>query len=376
MAGIYIHIPFCSKRCIYCGFYSTTAVRDTNRYIDAICKELKMRTNYLKYNTIKTIYIGGGTPSLLNHHQLERIFSTIRDNYNISQVEEVTLECNPNDLTTNYIAQLKKLPINRISMGVQSFEDSILKFLRRRHNAEQAINAVQECQKAGFRNISIDLIYGIPGQSDHSFKNDIKRAVSLGVTHISSYHLSYEDNTPLWKQLQNGDIDVIDEESSVNMYNILCSTLSQHNYSHYEISNFAIDGFQSKHNSSYWNGTPYLGIGASAHSFNGSARRWNPDNLELYIDSIERGNPIYEEEMLSATDLYNEAIMLGLRKSEGIQLTDFRNRFGDSLYEKLMHNAQPYIYTGSLIKEIDRIRISEHGLFISDNIISSLFIVD
>ena len=376
MAGIYIHIPFCSKRCIYCGFYSTTAIKDTNRYIDAICKELKMRTNYLKYNTIKTIYIGGGTPSLLNHHQLERIFSTIRDNYNISQVEEVTLECNPNDLTTNYIAQLKKLPINRISMGVQSFEDSILKFLRRRHNAEQAINAVQECQKAGFRNISIDLIYGIPGQSDHSFKNDIKRAVSLGVTHISSYHLSYEENTPLWKQLQNGDIDVIDEESSVNMYNILCSTLSQHNYSHYEISNFAIDGFQSKHNSSYWNGTPYLGIGASAHSFNGSARRWNPDNLELYIDSIECGNPIYEEEMLSATDLYNEAIMLGLRKSEGIQLTDFRNRFGDSLYEKLMHNAQPYIYTGSLIKEIDRIRISEHGLFISDNIISSLFIVD
>ena len=376
MAGIYIHIPFCSKRCIYCGFYSTTAVRDTNRYIDAICKELKMRTNYLKYNTIKTIYIGGGTPSLLNHHQLERIFSTIRDNYNISQVEEVTLECNPNDLTTNYIAQLKKLPINRISMGVQSFEDSILNFLCRRHNAEQAINAVQECQKAGFRNISIELIYGIPGQSDHSFKNDIKRAVSLGVTHISSYHLSYEENTPLWKQLQNGDIDVIDEESSVNMYNILCSTLSQHNYSHYEISNFAIDGFQSKHNSSYWNGTPYLGIGASAHSFNGSARRWNPDNLELYIDGIECGNPIYEEEMLSATDLYNEAIMLGLRKSEGIQLTDFRNRFGDSLYEKLMHNAQPYIYTGSLIKEIDRIRISEHGLFISDNIISSLFIVD
>ena len=349
MAGIYIHIPFCSKRCIYCGFYSTTAVRDTNRYIDAICKELKMRTNYLKYNTIKTIYIGGGTPSLLNHHQLERIFSTIRDNYNISQVEEVTLECNPNDLTTNYIAQLKKLPINRISMGVQSFEDSILNFLRRRHNAEQAINAVQECQKAGFRNISIDLIYGIPGQSDHSFKNDIKRAVSLGVTHISSYHLSYEENTPLWKQLQNGDIDVIDEESSVNMYNILCSTLSQHNYSHYEISNFAIDGFQSKHNSSYWNGTPYLGIGASAHSFNGSARRWNPDNLELYIDGIECGNPIYEEEMLSATDLYNEAIMLGLRKSEGIQLTDFRNRFGDSLYEKLMHNAQPYTYTGFLI---------------------------
>lgn len=376
MAGIYIHIPFCSKRCIYCGFYSTTAIKDTNRYIDAICKELKMRTNYLKYNTIKTIYIGGGTPSLLNHQQLERIFSTIRDNYNISQVEEVTIECNPNDLTTNYIAQLKKLPINRISMGVQSFEDSILKFLRRRHNAEQAINAVQECQKAGFRNISIDLIYGIPGQSDHSFKNDIKRAVSLGVTHISSYHLSYEENTPLWKQLQNGDIDVIDEDSSVNMYNILCSTLSQHNYSHYEISNFAIDGFQSKHNSSYWNGTPYLGIGASAHSFNGSARRWNPDNLELYIDSIECGNPIYEEEMLSATDLYNEAIMLGLRKSEGIQLTDFRNRFGDSLYEKLMHNAQPYIYTGSLIKEIDRIRISEHGLFISDNIISSLFIVD
>lgn len=376
MAGIYIHIPFCSKRCIYCGFYSTTAIRDTNRYIDAICKELKMRTNYLKYNTIKTIYIGGGTPSLLNHHQLERIFSTIRDNYNISQVEEVTLECNPNDLTTNYIAQLKRLPINRISMGVQSFEDSILNFLRRRHNAEQAINAVLECQKAGFRNISIDLIYGIPGQSDHSFKNDIKRAVSLGVTHISSYHLSYEENTPLWKQLQNGDIDVIDEESSVNMYNILCSTLSQLGYSHYEISNFAIDGFQSKHNSSYWNGTPYLGIGASAHSFNGSARRWNPDNLELYIESMECGNPIYEEEMLSATDLYNEAIMLGLRKSEGIQLTDFRNRFGDSLYETLMHNAQPYIYTGSLIKETDRIRISEHGLFISDNIISSLFIVD
>lgn len=376
MAGIYIHIPFCSSRCIYCGFFSTTNLNQRERYTAALCQELKMRCKELQEEKITTIYFGGGTPSLLSPQQLKLIFNTIEDYFNVSEVQEITLECNPDDISHTFLSNLKELPINRISMGIQSFNDETLHFLKRRHNSIQAINAVKNCKDAGYNNISIDLIYGIPGQNSQDFKSDIETAVSLDVTHISSYHLSYEEETPIWQMLINKKIDSIDEEESVQMYNILCDTLKENDFNHYEISNFAKNGFESKHNSSYWNGVPYLGVGAGAHSFDGDTRRWNPDNLNEYIEGIELGHTVYEEEHLTLADKHNEAIMLGLRKQEGISLSNFKNRFGEELYNLLLSNTETQIKSGTLIKERDRIHFSEHGLFISDNIVSSLFIVD
>lgn len=335
-----------------------------------------MRCKELQEEKISTIYFGGGTPSLLSHQQLKQIFNTIEDCFNISEVQEITLECNPDDISDTFLNSLKDLPINRISMGIQSFNDATLHFLRRRHNSLQAINAVKRCKDAGYNNISIDLIYGIPGQNSEIFKSDIETAVSLDVTHISSYHLSYEEDTPIWQMLIDKKIDSIDEEESVRMYDILCNTLKENDFNHYEISNFAKKGFESKHNSSYWNGVPYLGVGAGAHSFDGDTRRWNPDNLNEYIEGIELGHTVYEEEHLTLADKHNEAIMLGLRKQEGISLSNFKNSFGDELYNLLLINTETHINSGTLIKETDRIHFSEHGLFISDNIVSSLFIVD
>lgn len=376
MAGIYIHIPFCSSRCIYCGFFSTTNLNQRERYTAALCKELKMRCKELQEEKISTIYFGGGTPSLLSQHQLKQIFNTIEDSFNISEVQEITLECNPDDISDTFLNSLKDLPINRISMGIQSFNDATLHFLRRRHNSLQAINAVKKCKDAGYNNISIDLIYGIPGQNSKIFKSDIETAVSLDVTHISSYHLSYEEDTPIWQMLIDKKIDSIDEEESVRMYDILCNTLKENDFNHYEISNFAKKGFESKHNSSYWNGVSYLGVGAGAHSFDIDTRKWNPDNLSIYIEGIELGHTVYEEEYLTLADKHNEAIMLGLRKQEGISLSNFKNSFGEELYNLLLFNTETHINSGTLIKERDRIHFSERGLFISDNIVSSLFIVD
>lgn len=376
MAGIYIHIPFCTKRCIYCGFFSTTDKSYTERYINAVCKELAIRSNYLQGNTIRTIYFGGGTPSLLKKEQFEKVFNTLNEHYNLSETEEITIECNPDDLSEDYIEGLKQMPFNRISIGIQSFDDSILSFIKRRHNSDQAVAAVKRCKAAGFDNISIDLIYGIPGQTPESFRKDIEQAVSLDVTHISSYHLTYEEGTPVWSMLERDEITPIDEESSVEMYSILCKTLKENGYIHYEISNFAKEGFMSRHNSSYWDGTPYIGTGAGAHSFNGESRQWNPDNLHSYIDGIEAGKPSFEEEYLSIENRYNEAIMLGLRCSKGVCLNTIKERFGELFHNKFLKDTQTFTDRGLLIKDADRIRFTEHGLFISDNIVSSLFIVE
>ncbi len=374
MAGIYIHIPFCTKRCIYCGFYSTTQTELMDRYTAAVCKELTERKEYID-NHIKTIYFGGGTPSLLNSGQIERIFQTIMENYRTDGLQEVTFECNPDDITCDFLQSIARTPINRISMGIQSFNDDILGFIRRRHNSEQAVNAVKLCHEAGFNNISIDLIYGIPGQTVNIFREDIEKAIALNVSHISSYHLSYEEETPIWHLLQNKKITAIEEDSSVSMYNLLCDSLRKSGFKHYEISNFAKEGYESKHNSSYWNGTPYLGIGAGAHSFNGVSRRWNPDNITQYIGGIESNKPVFEEEFLTDADRYNEIIMLGLRKSDGIDLTKFNSYIGEDLFSHFMQDAEPHIKNGSLIMEKDRIRFTEDGLFTSDNIISSLFLL-
>ena len=260
MAGIYIHIPFCKTRCIYCDFYSTTRSELKQPYIRALCAELKARKDYLKEEPIETIYFGGGTPSQLAHEDFEQIFRTIKEVYGTEHAEEITLEANPDDLTEEYVAMLRTLPFNRISMGIQTFDDPTLKLLNRRHDAAQAIAAVHRLRQAGFRNISIDLIYGLPGETDRRWERDLQQAVSLDVEHISAYHLTYEEGTRIYEMLQSHRISEVDEESSVRFFSVLMDTLEAAGYEHYEISNFCKPGMHSRHNTSYWKGIPYLGI--------------------------------------------------------------------------------------------------------------------
>ena len=272
MAGIYLHIPFCKTRCIYCDFYSTTRSELKTRYVQALCRELTMRKEYLKGEDIETIYFGGGTPSQLEKEDFEQIFDTIREHYGLNHCQEITLEANPDDLSQEYLEMLSSLPFNRLSMGIQTFDDATLKLLRRRHNARTAIEAIDRCRKAGFQNISIDLIYGLPGETKERWENDLRQAISLNVEHISAYHLIYEEDTPIYNMLKQHQISEVDEDSSLEFFTLLIEHLQKAGFEHYEISNFCRPGKYSRHNTSYWKGIAYLGCGPSAHSFDGMTR--------------------------------------------------------------------------------------------------------
>jgi putative oxygen-independent coproporphyrinogen III oxidase len=374
MSGLYIHIPFCKKRCFYCGFFSTTYIDLIDKYVDTLCLEMKNRKDYILNTQLNTIYFGGGTPSLLNKKQLIKIFDSINSTFNTENIIETTIECNPDDLNPEYIQMLTALPINRISIGIQTFNNKLLSILGRRHNSYQAIKAVKDCKNYGFSNISIDLMYGLPGQDIITQSEDIKQAIMLDITHISAYHLSYEDNTPLKRMKDNKRILALEEEISVSMFDNVCISFNNAGYNHYEISNFCRDGFESKHNSSYWNNTPYLGIGAGAHSYNCISRQWNPNNIDLYINGTVNGYDVSQKEILSETDKYNENIMLSLRTSKGIDIEHFKRQFGYQATDKLINDSCRFIDSGILIHEKGCIRFKEHSLFISDEIISSLFI--
>ncbi|MDO4163954.1 MAG: radical SAM family heme chaperone HemW [Bacteroides sp.] len=377
MAGIYIHIPFCKTRCIYCDFYSTTHSEQRERYVRALCKELHTRKDYLKEETIRTIYFGGGTPSQLTEEDFHTIFRTLDEVYGLSACEEITLEANPDDLTEEYTTMLcTRLPFNRISMGIQTFDDTTLQLLRRRHSARQAIDAVNRCRQAGFRNISIDLIYGLPGETDERWRRDLQQAVSLCVEHISAYHLTYEEGTPLFRMLAANRIHEVDEESSVRFFSTLIDTLSAAGYEHYEISNFCKPGMHSRHNTAYWQGIPYLGCGPSAHSFNTVSREWNVASLEQYIIGMETDQRCFETEYRDTATCYNEYIMTGLRTVWGISLNDLAKTFGNRLYNYCLRMAAPYLKSGKLEEKDHRLRLTREGIFLSDGIISDLMYVD
>ena len=298
MAGIYIHIPFCKQRCLYCAFYSCTKSNIQKQYIEALCKELYSRRTYIKED-IETIYIGGGTPSTLSPELLKCIFDTIYNNYHVTTDVEITMEANPDDLTPEYLDGLRTLPINRLSMGIQSFDDDILKMLGRRHTAQRAREAVNNARNAGFSNISIDLMFALPTSTRKSWMIDLKNAIALQPNHISAYNLTYEEDTPFFNALQKGNISPLSEDENIEQFELLLETLTQAGYQHYEISNFAQPGYKSRHNSSYWHDIPYLGCGASAHSYDGASRCWNIADIEEYINGIETGIQILEIENLS-----------------------------------------------------------------------------
>lgn len=376
MAGIYIHIPFCKTRCIYCDFYSTTHSELKERYIHALCRELEIRRQYLQGEPIETIYFGGGTPSQLSGEDFQQVFDTIEKTYGMKQVQEITLEANPDDLTPQYVQTLAKLPFNRISMGLQTFDEATLRLLNRRHTAAQAITAIERCREAGFRNISIDLIYGLPGETAERWEHDLTQAIALNPEHISAYHLIYEEGTPIYKMLQQHRVSEVDEESSVYFFSSLIDRLTTAGYEHYEISNFCRPGYHSRHNTSYWQGIPYLGCGPSAHSFNRREREWNIASLNKYLQGIESGERAYETEILDTTTRYNECIITSIRTSQGLSLTKLKEEFGTELWQYCLNMAAHSIKNGMLEERGDNLRLTRKGIFISDSIMSDLLKVE
>lgn len=376
MAGIYIHIPFCKTRCIYCDFYSTTRSELKQQYIRALCQELQTRKDYLKGEPIETIYFGGGTPSQLAQEDFRQVFETIEAEYGMETVKEITLEANPDDLTETYVSMLRTLPFNRISMGIQTFDDPTLKLLNRRHNAAQAIRAVERCRRAGFRNISIDLIYGLPGETGERWKQDLQQAVGLDVEHISAYHLTYEEGTRIYEMLHAHTIREVDEDSSVGFFSTLMDTLGAAGYEHYEISNFCKPGMYSRHNTSYWKGVPYLGCGPSAHSFNTEMREWNVASLEEYISCIEEERCTSETEFLDKATRYNEYIMTSLRTMWGVSLESIEQKFGSELRQYCMDMAAPHLEGGKLEIKDRYLRLIREGIFVSDGILSDLMFIE
>lgn len=372
MAGLYIHIPFCAKRCLYCDFFSNTDMRFREPYVDAVIREMELRQEYIGQEPLETIYFGGGTPSQLQAGDFKRIFDAAARLFDTTGCQEITLEANPDDMTPEYVASLRDLPFNRVSMGVQSFQEKDLRFLNRRHDREQALRAVALCKENGIRNISIDLIYGLPGQTPDEWESNLDEAIRLDIPHISAYHLIYEEGTALYKLLEAGKVTPAEEELSVSFFSTLINKLTEAGYLHYEISNFARPGSFSRHNSSYWTGKKYLGIGPSAHSYNGESRQWNVSSLPLYLKVIAAGTPDVEIEKLDLDTRYNDFIITGLRTMWGIRLDDIREQFGEEKQAYLERQAAVYLRRGLLIRENDTLTLSKEGIFISDGIMSDL----
>ena len=376
MAGIYLHIPFCKRRCIYCDFYSTTQNEKKAAYINALCRELDQRKSYLEGEKIETIYLGGGTPSQLEAKDFEQIFQALYRLYEISPEAEITIEANPDDLTDEYVGMLRTFPFNRLSMGIQTFQEDILRLLHRRHTAQQAVEAFNRCRKAGFTNISIDLMYGLPGETLQTWETDLRQAVSMKPEHISAYHLIYEEGTVLWKLREQHRVEEVDEDLSVSLFTQLIHKLKDNGYQHYEISNFCLPGMHSRHNSSYWTGKKYLGCGPSAHSYNGISRQWNVASLDRYIEQVNNGQTYFEVEDLDLYTRYNDFVITTIRTMWGMQLDTLKEQFGEKLYNYCLRMAQPHLSQGTLELSNNVLKLTEKGVFISDGIMSDMLWVD
>lgn len=373
MCGIYIHIPFCKSKCSYCDFYSVANSLAVAGFIKALIKEIDIRKDEIKGQSVSTIYFGGGTPSTLYISNLNIILESLYRNFTISDNVEITFEANPEDLTPNYLSELKDTPINRISIGLQSTDDNILKFMRRRHSAEDGIISVEKAYKSGFENISVDLIYGIDGMSQEMLKIQLNKILKLPIKHISAYHLGIEDGTLLYRRLNEGRISLIDEKSSFDQYKIILDMTSETGIYQYEISNFAKQGFVSRHNSAYWTRKEYLGFGPSAHSFIKNIRTYNFPSLATYCERIIVGEKHYESESLTKSDLINETIMLALRTTEGLNIKKFEELFGMNQIDRIksgLKNINPTYYK----IENHFLKLTTAGMFVSDGIISNLFV--
>lgn len=375
MSGIYIHIPFCKQACYYCDFHFSTSLKKKDLMVAAIIKELEMRQAEFKEELVETIYFGGGTPSLLSLKEINSIIKAVYKFYKVNANPEITLEANPDDLSKGKIKELAKSPVNRLSIGVQSFFEEDLKLMNRAHNTKEAKDCIKEAIKY-FNNISIDLIYGIPGSSNKRWIKNIEKALSFNVPHISSYALTVEPKTALQKFIDKGVIQNVDDEQAQQQFQILLEYLEAANFIHYELSNFGKEGFFSRNNSAYWQGKSYLGIGPSAHSFNGQQRSWNVRNNSIYINSIKNDILPSEVETLTVTDRYNEYVMTGLRTIWGVSVTKVEREFGKSYKNYLLKQVQKHINEHLLYLDDDKLLVTKKGKFLSDGIAADLFLLN
>ncbi len=373
MAGIYIHIPFCKQACHYCNFHFSTTLRHKDLLIEAIIKEIEQRAQQWNAFNYKTIYFGGGTPSLLPVEDIKKIKSKLFERFNIDTKAEITIEANPDDITSNKIKAYKELGINRISIGIQSFHEEDLRNLNRSHNSKQAFEAIKVVQDIGIYNISIDLIYGIPGLTDKKWKENIEKVLKFNIPHISAYALTVEPKTALAWKIKKGLYPKVSDEQSARQFQQLINKLTANNYEAYEISNFALKGYQSKHNSSYWKNDPYLGLGPGAHSYRKNIRRWNISNNIKYINQI-KNKTYFEQETLSLIDRYNEYLMTGLRTKEGVDLNKIKT-LKANFYNKLQEDIYIYLEKGDLVIENNHLKATKKSLFIIESIIRELFII-
>ncbi len=380
MSGIYIHIPFCRQACHYCNFHFSVSQKQRPDFVRALMKEICLQKDFLKTGPedkvlLDTLYFGGGTPSLLEISELDQIFDELNKFCELSPDAEVTLEANPDDLDPEKLVALRNSSVNRLSIGIQSFHASDLKYMNRSHTSDQAVKVLNDALKAGFESITADLIYGTPGMNDQLWKENILRLISFGIPHISAYSLTVEKKTALEVFIRRGKAAPVDEEHAARQFEILCEITAQHGYEHYEISNFGKPGFFSRHNLSYWSGVPYLGLGPSAHSYREGLRRWNVANTCSYIDYLQNGQlPPFEQEELDKDQQYNEYVMTALRTMWGIDKELVKNRFGEQYAEKLMHAAQKYLKNGKMLETSSHLVISNQGKFLADGIAADLFV--
>lgn len=375
MSGIYLHIPFCKQACTYCNFHFSTSLRLKDDLIDALIKEIEMTRGYLSTKNIETIYFGGGTPSLLDEKDLNRIFETLSKQYNWSNVAEITLEANPDDLSKEKLRTLKNAGVNRLSIGIQSFFDVDLKWMNRAHNANEAVECVKFAQDAGIHNITIDLIYGGPLTTNDMWYKNVDQALELGVPHISSYCLTVEERTALAYKIKTGQLPTPDSDRANHQYDYLINTLKSKGFLHYEISNFAQPEMIAIHNTNYWRGVPYLGLGPSAHSFNIKTRSWNVANNKKYIDRINGGELPAEIEEISATTHYNEYVMTGLRTMWGIDIQEIK-KIGYAFYDYFLSGIQSEIKRGFVTENQGVFTLTHDGKFFADQVAMNMFLVE
>ena len=372
---IYIHIPFCRKACSYCDFHFSVNHNKINELVDAIVLEIELRKDYLESKNLNTIYFGGGTPSLLDNHHLKKIFSTINKYFKIDSDTEITLEANPDDLTIEKLGALKQTPINRLSIGVQSFIEDDLKLMNRAHNAEMAVASVMNAAKVGFNNITVDLIYGIPGMDNEKWKQNLLKAFSLPVQHLSCYNLTVEKKTALHKMIREGIVADVNDEDSSNHFRMLMDLAEQNGFDHYEISNFAKGGCYSRHNSSYWKNKHYLGIGPSAHSYNGISRQWNISSNSAYISTISKHEVPCEMEVLTVENKYNEYILTSLRTKWGVSADYILQHFGEKFLNDFLAQTQDHISSGDILVENKSYILSKKGQLLADRIAAKAFLI-
>lgn len=375
-SGLYVHIPFCKSKCVYCGFYSTVNHREIEKFLSALSEEMTLRKEESAGKTIRTIYFGGGTPSLLQPSQLQHILDNIHRHYDIDPDAEITIEANPEQLTSDYCKELKTLGFNRISIGIQSFHDEILQFLGRKHTAKEALQAVGNAHNAGFDNISIDLIYGVNERDNTLWLKELETAFTLPIRHFSAYALTVEENSLLYRRIHQHKTVEPDEDLASVQYTILTERVEKSSFAQYEVSNFAVKGWESRHNSAYWQRIPYLGLGPAAHSFDGKHRSWNAPTLSDYFAQIGQRKPFHERETLTDTDRYNEYLLLRLRTRAGIDLREMEVLFGRERTDGLLRHFETDVDARHYERPPDRLHLTAEGLWFADGIAGDAFKIE